>query len=229
MEGRRRVYHGESHRTLYERSKEHWEGLRDQTEDSVLHRHWREEHRDRETAPEYSIKIKHKCRSSTERQVRESLAIEGEESTNLINNKSEWGQNPVPRQATEFMDKPWGDRRDEDGTKQRHTERQHRETGGSEFSSQYSQRRRAMREEKKRAELELEARSQEDPRDATEMTEGQGETEGLQQPDQKDQQPQRKKRKRATEIEMSQNPESRTSQRNIRDMFYKVGTSDLVQ
>ena len=131
VEGRRRVYHGESHRTLYERSKEHWEGLRDQTEDSVLYRHWREEHRDRETAPDFSIKIKHKCRSSTERQVRESLAIEGEKNSDLINNKSEWGQNPVPRQATEFLDRPWGDRGDGDDTRQRHTtEQRHRETGG---------------------------------------------------------------------------------------------------
>ena len=132
-----------------------------------------------------------------------------------------------PRQATEFLDRPWGDRGDGDDTKQRHTERKHRETGGSDFSSQYSQRRRALREEKKRAELELEARNLEETRDATEMTEGQGETEGLQ-PDQNDQQPQRKKRKRGTEMEMSQNPESKMSQRNIRDMFCKVGTSDLV-
>ena len=100
--GDRSVYHGESSRTLYERFTEHWEGLRQQTDESVLTRHWRECHGDRDTAPGYSVKISKVCSFQAEDGIRDALLIENEDSRHLINNKSEWGQNPVPRQATEF-------------------------------------------------------------------------------------------------------------------------------
>ena len=74
------MYHGESHRTCYERMMEHWEGLRDQTEESVLTRHWREDHQGRDMVPEFSVKVVAKCKTSTERQLRESLLIEQETS-----------------------------------------------------------------------------------------------------------------------------------------------------
>ena len=50
------------------------------------------------------------CRTSTERQIKKSLMIDKEDPRNLINNKSEWGQNLVPRQATEFRHRVWEDR-----------------------------------------------------------------------------------------------------------------------
>ena len=231
VEGRRRVYHGESHRTLYERTVEHWEGLRDQTEDSVLWRHWREEHSDRETAPDYSVKVAEKCRSSTERQIKESLIIESEESTNLINNKSEWGQNPVPRQATEFGDRPWEDRREGDNnrseTQRRETREKHRETDP--FSSQYSQRRKALREEKKRLELAMAAGETEDQRDTSGRRQGQGRAEGFQLAMNGQQPPGKKRKRTGDELETRRNPSDGPIQRNLRDMFRRSeGTSDLV-
>ena len=155
--GHRSVYHGESSRTLYERSWEHWDGLRQKTEESVLSRHWREHHSDQETEPEFSVKLVGKCRTSTERQIKESLLIDKEDPKSLINNKSEWGQNPVPRQATEFRDRVWEDRQrpetdnmtdiPDSVTVKRET-RQQTETI-SVFETQLSQRRKVIRETKR--------------------------------------------------------------------------------
>ena len=159
--GERKVYHGESHRTLYDRAWEHWDGLKNQTEDSVLTRHWREDHPGTSMAPKFSIKLVETCRTSTERQIKESLLIDGEDTSNLINNKSEWGQNPVPRQVTDFGDKKWeeDDKEDPEAGRQRQGDSQ-KEVGrqeGNPFEKQFSQRRRKIREEKKLERERLEA------------------------------------------------------------------------
>ena len=87
--GERRVYHGESHRTLYDRAWEHAEGLKNQTEESGFTRHWREDHPGTSMSTKFSIKLVGMCRAHTERQIKESLLIDGEDSRCLINNKSE--------------------------------------------------------------------------------------------------------------------------------------------
>ena len=50
------------------------------------------------TPPEYSIQLVGSHRSSLERQIKEAILTEMEDTKNvLINGKSEWGQNKVPR------------------------------------------------------------------------------------------------------------------------------------
>ena len=242
-QGRRSVYHGETHRTLFDRSQEHWDGLRRRTEDSVLSRHWEECHRDTETAPQFSIKLVKTCVSSTERQIRESLMIDEEEPSSLINNKSEWGQNPVPRQATEFRDMRWDEKTEE--TPERQTEmqtdsRHPRIIEVSGFSSQLSQRRKMMREEKKR---ETERQSDSPPvsqaasdsargEENLQRRTGDRETTIFQQPVLRRRQPleDREKTKRTeTEKEKRKEQQRNVSQRNIRDMFRQMSwTNGLV-
>ena len=170
--GARKVYQGESHRTLYERASEHWEGLKNQTEESVLTRHWRECHEDRASQPEFRIKLVGTCRTSTERQIKEALLINSEDSDCLINNKSEWGQNPVPRQATEFKDRIWEDREDPEG-QQRQQARTRVETESSDFNSQFRQRRKVTRDSKRETERQepvLQTRNLADMGETIQMT-----------------------------------------------------------
>ena len=100
------------------------------------------------------------------------MLINSEDSDCLINNKSEWGQNPVPRQATEFKDRIWEDREDPEG-QQRQQARNRVETESSDFSSQFRQRRKVTRDSKReteRQELVLQTRNLADMGETIQMT-----------------------------------------------------------
>ena len=152
-EGVRSVYLGETHRTLWDRIREHMDGLDRQTEANCLVKHWRELHSGHE-APKFEVKVRGRYKTATERQVAEGVLIETEKYDHLLNSKTEWGRNSIPRQVTQFDRETDTDRE----ARQKNNKRKERpQTVISEvcteetdlFKDQYSQRRKRIRVQKK--------------------------------------------------------------------------------
>ena len=95
------VYHGESSRTLADRSLEHEASLRRQEEGSPLFKHWQTDHPEMKTPPEYEFKLRGRHFSPTERQLKEALQIQFSEADRVLNSKTEFGRNWVIFQAAE--------------------------------------------------------------------------------------------------------------------------------
>ena len=102
-EGIKSHHIGESHRSFYDRAREHHTALRNRNKTYAVVKHWLECHPESKTPPEYSYHLLGKHRSAVERQIKEGLAIEKEsrEADNLLNGKGEWGLNVVPRLQSE--------------------------------------------------------------------------------------------------------------------------------
>ena len=103
------AYFGESNRTLWDRSQEHLALLARKQDNSVLYKHWEEEHEDRKTPPDFSFSIMGRHSSATERQLKEALAISYEEVDILLNSKSEFGSNAIIITRAD-NGKGWGER-----------------------------------------------------------------------------------------------------------------------
>ena len=101
--GKKSHYIGESHRTLYDRAKEHNTALRNQNTTYSIVKHWKEHHQEMANPPEFSYHLVGKHHSAMERQIKEGLLIESESNQCdlLMNGKGEWGINVVPRLQTE--------------------------------------------------------------------------------------------------------------------------------
>ena len=169
QEDRKTVYLGETHRTLWDRIREHQESLRQKSESSCLSRHWEDYHGGK--TPKYEVKVLKTFKSATERQVSEALAIESGEYDLLLNSKTEFGRNAIAVQNTRFGDRLWeqrdrepdpGDRSGQSGQSDRSAEQGTKRTGDSsktpetnqienddrDFLNQYSQRRKKQRTER---------------------------------------------------------------------------------
>ena len=94
-QGHTRVYYGESHRSAWDRSEDHRNALRTEDESYAIVKHWKNDHK--ETKPEFQFKVLKSYRSSLDRQISEAIIIDNEPPQNLLNSKSEWGSNRIPR------------------------------------------------------------------------------------------------------------------------------------
>ena len=99
-------YLGETHRTIFDRMAEHFSKYQSRHKDSAMVKHWKNFHGE-EQAPSFSVKVVSKHRSATERQISEALLIEDGVFDNLLNSKTEWGGNRIPRQKTTIQDEVW--------------------------------------------------------------------------------------------------------------------------
>ena len=93
--GHTRVYYGESHRSAWDRSEDHRNALRTEDETYAIVKHWKIEHK--EAKPEFQFKVVKSYRSSLDRQISEAILIDNEPPQHLLNSKSEWGSNRIPR------------------------------------------------------------------------------------------------------------------------------------
>ena len=96
-------YTGESSRNSYLRGKEHKSGLIKEDENSVLWQHCQEEHEG--VIQKFSMKVVRKHRSSFERQVHEAVAILTDKEDIILNRKSEFNDQKIPRLAVEVNDR----------------------------------------------------------------------------------------------------------------------------
>ena len=95
--GKQTHYIGESSRSLYDRTREHVQALRDKNAKYAVTKHWLEAHKDLENPPKYQFKVLGSYLTAIQRQISEGLAIESHDPETLINGKGEYGSNRIPR------------------------------------------------------------------------------------------------------------------------------------
>ena len=96
VKGETRVYWGESHRAAWDRSSDHLQAIKVKDEKYAVVKHWLNDHPG-ETPPKYQFEVKKTFRSSLERQIFESVMIDQQDRSQILNSRSEWGSNRIPR------------------------------------------------------------------------------------------------------------------------------------
>ena len=128
------------------------------SKESALFKHWTAHHGDQGKAPQFNVKKLGTYQSSLERQIRETLVIQEGEYDNLLNSKAEWGMNSIPRQRIVYNDVLWekdpiqqGAGAQQNGPLEAPPAEAKRLLQPTMFETQYSQRRKRMRLEKREA------------------------------------------------------------------------------
>ena len=94
-QGKRSYYWGESHRAFWDRALEHQKALDTLNEEYATVKHHLNHHKD--LKPAFSFTVDRQWKSSLERQIGEALLISNSPEDELLNCKTEWGCNPIPR------------------------------------------------------------------------------------------------------------------------------------
>ena len=89
QDGKITKYVGESGCSWWDRSREHAQALKSKNTKYTLVKHWLNEHTNLEEPPIF--------KSAIHRQISESIIIENQDQTTIINGKGECGTNKVPR------------------------------------------------------------------------------------------------------------------------------------
>ena len=97
-------YVGETHRSFWDRAREHQKALSDRDNKYAVSKHWEISHPELEVPPQFKYKVINQPRYSLHRQIQEALEIGSREEGTLLNSKTEWGQNPLPRISTTFLE-----------------------------------------------------------------------------------------------------------------------------
>ena len=90
------IYVGESSRSLYERSKEHFADAEEFNKGSHMVKHWITTHPDEDSCPPFKFKVLGSYRDCLSRQVSEALRIQNSTDT-LLNSKNEYASNCLAR------------------------------------------------------------------------------------------------------------------------------------
>ena len=109
-EGEKAVYWGESHRTWWDRAENHRVALDTGDLDYAVVKHMVNKHQGAQW--DYKFDLHKSWKTSLERQIMEAIKISETPPDDLMNSKSEWGNNSVPRVVVE-QDRD----RDKNGTK----------------------------------------------------------------------------------------------------------------
>jgi hypothetical protein len=106
------IYVGESSRSIYERSKEHWRDTTGRLEESHMHKHWISSHQ-AEGEPTFAFKLVRKYRDSLSRQVGEAVRIQLR--GNTLNSKAVFNRSRLTRLV---IDRDWELKLQEDRQKE---------------------------------------------------------------------------------------------------------------
>ena len=74
-DGKDTQYQGETSRTFWDRYREYSVSSESKKVASCVMKHWQEHQQEKETPPNYAYKVMHRCKTASERQIREALAI----------------------------------------------------------------------------------------------------------------------------------------------------------
>ena len=96
-EGQRRVYIGETGKSGWERASQHWREWRGKKEGNALHKHDMNDHEGKLLKTDMKMRILSKPRKALQRQVEEAIRILEEDPESLLNSKSGFGNNKIPR------------------------------------------------------------------------------------------------------------------------------------
>ena len=89
------TYWGESHRSWHDRSEEHIKALKSGNQGNALVKHQTLHHPDE--TPNFQFKLHKSWKTSLQRQIQEGLLIQNTDTDLLMNSRSEWGNNGIPR------------------------------------------------------------------------------------------------------------------------------------
>ena len=92
-------YIGESSRSLFERSREHWTDAEKLKESSHIARHWASCHPDSQDPPPFRFKVVKKHKRALARQIHEAVRINDKGN---LNDKLEWRINTIDRLGTKL-------------------------------------------------------------------------------------------------------------------------------
>ena len=92
-EGKERIYHEETARNLYERSKEHVNSFKNKSPNSFMNKHVLSEHKGKSENIVFDWKVLNKFQKPLSRQLKETLYIENKETSVNMNLKSEYLKN----------------------------------------------------------------------------------------------------------------------------------------
>ena len=97
------LYVGESSRTIYERSKEHWSDWRSKSDSSHMWKHQMEEHRGEE--PKFYMRVVDTFKTALSRQIAEAVRIRRRGGAgSILNSKAEFNRCRIPRLVVEEQD-----------------------------------------------------------------------------------------------------------------------------
>ena len=91
--GKERIYHGETARNLYERSREHMNAFHNKSPNSFIYKHVLSEHNGETKNIVFDWKVLNKFQKPLSRQLKEALYIENKDKCVNINLKSEYFKN----------------------------------------------------------------------------------------------------------------------------------------
>ena len=100
LEGIKSKYHGETHRTLWDRFSEHENAIKKLDKSNALAAHWLEWHLEAPNPPNFIYSVSKICKTSLERQIWEGVEIKFSDTERVLNQKGEWGCNLPPSQTT---------------------------------------------------------------------------------------------------------------------------------
>ena len=98
--GNASLYVGESARSLFERSCEHWQATSQKKEESHMHQHMVEEHSKEMDKPEFRFKVVKTFKSALDRQVAEAIRIEMR--GNVLNRRGEFNRCSLTRLGIDY-------------------------------------------------------------------------------------------------------------------------------
>ena len=119
---KRRVYIGETGRSGYERGVDHWNNWRRKHKGSFLHKHDMMEHDGKLGREEVVMTILSKPRKALSRQIEEAVRIAEEDERDLMNSKSMFRTNRIPRITIAMGDKVRMRRKDKEEEKKKREE-----------------------------------------------------------------------------------------------------------
>ena len=100
--GIKKVYIGETSRTFFDRASEHTKALATKDNTYAIVKHWETDHPEILEPPEFSFNVLKTHHRAIHRQIWEGIHIQATPDDQLMNSKSEWGLNPIPRLMTSF-------------------------------------------------------------------------------------------------------------------------------
>ena len=98
------TYWGETHRTLFDRVQEHLDDIANSEEKNAMVKYMAIYHPNE--SPDFSFKLHKSSKTSLACQIGDALEITGHNCSSLMNCRSEWGMNGVPRVSVNTLEGP---------------------------------------------------------------------------------------------------------------------------
>ena len=149
--GTKRVYWGETSRSWWDRCLEHETALRTGNTKYAIVKHQLMEHAD--VLPNFSYKVDKTWKTALERQVGESILIDNEDKSCILNSRSEWGHNAVPRLTItrDNQDQPSQGQEDDEPNPGAHTQDTFQQAAKNDNQDRPHKRQRTTREKESKA------------------------------------------------------------------------------